>query len=58
MVVQICSPLGHSIILDGRTDMIQTLRASGGTQAIDHSWANLMNTIPHILHPQGFRMLM
>ena len=50
--------LNGSIILDGRTDMIRTLRTSWGTQAIDYSWANLMNTIPHKLHPEGFRMLM
>jgi len=50
-------PLGHSITLDGRTDMIRTLRISWGTQAIDYSWANLINTIPHKLHPQGIGML-
>jgi len=50
--------LGHSITLDGRTDMIRTLHASWGTQAIDYSWVNLMITMPHNLHPQGFRMLM
>jgi len=33
--------LGHSITLDGSTDMIRTLRTSWGTQAIDYSWANL-----------------
>jgi len=56
--------LDDSITLGGRrllmenTDMIRTLRTSWGTQAIDYSWANLMNTIPLKLHPQGFRMLM
>jgi len=34
-------PLDGSITLDGRTDMIRTLRTSWGTQAIDYSWANL-----------------
>jgi len=32
--------------------------ATWGTQAIDYSWANLMNTMPHKLHPHGFRKLM
>jgi len=39
-------PLDGSITLDGRTDMIRTLRTSWGTQAIDYSWANL-DVIPY-----------
>jgi len=45
-----------------RTGMVPALLAlshSWGTQAISqHSWAKLWHSMPHKLHPQGFRMLM